>query len=98
MSALTHEFLGKALEVWRLTVPDIVVDRIEMDCLSQERALLEGRIAVGLNADTDVSSGGGFRASAPVKGGCYTRLVQDSYTDFHLDIVPNGYDYRIAQM
>jgi DNA-binding transcriptional LysR family regulator len=48
MSALTHEFLGKALELWRLTAPDIVVDCIEMDCLSQERALLEGRIAVGL--------------------------------------------------
>jgi DNA-binding transcriptional LysR family regulator len=53
MSALTHEFLGKALEVWRLTAPDIVVDCIEMDCLSQERALLEGRIAVGLLVPSD---------------------------------------------
>src|SRR3984893_8248612 len=53
MSALTHEFLGKALEVWRLTAPDIVVDCVEMDCLSQERALLEGRIAVGLLVPSD---------------------------------------------
>jgi DNA-binding transcriptional LysR family regulator len=53
MSALTHEFLSKALEVWRLTAPDIVIDCIEMDCLSQERALLEGRIAVGLLVPSD---------------------------------------------
>jgi DNA-binding transcriptional LysR family regulator len=53
MSALTHEFLGKALEVWRLTAPGIVVDCIEMDCISQERALLEGRIAVGLLVPSD---------------------------------------------
>src|ERR1700693_287036 len=53
MSALTHEFLGKALEVWRLTAPEIVVDCIEMDCISQERALLEGRIAVGLLVPSD---------------------------------------------
>src|SRR5882757_10848658 len=53
MSALTHEFLGKALEVWRLTAPNIVVDCIEMDCISQERALLEGRIAVGLLVPSD---------------------------------------------
>ena len=53
MSALTHEFLGKALEVWRLTAPDIVVDCIEMDCITQERALLEGRIAVGLLVPSD---------------------------------------------
>jgi DNA-binding transcriptional LysR family regulator len=53
MSALTHEFLGKALEIWRLTAPDIVVDCIEMDCISQERALLEGRIAVGLLVPSD---------------------------------------------
>ena len=31
MSALTHDFLGKTLEVWRLTAPGIVVDCIEMD-------------------------------------------------------------------
>src|SRR5271166_1786400 len=48
MSALTHDFLGKALEVWRQTSPGIVVDCIEMDTLSQERALMEGRIAVGI--------------------------------------------------
>ena len=53
MSALTHEFLGKALEVWRLTAPDIVVDCIEMDCISQERALLEGRISVGILVPSD---------------------------------------------
>jgi DNA-binding transcriptional LysR family regulator len=53
VSALTHEFLGKALEVWRLTAPDIVVDCIEMDRISQERALLEGRIAVGLLVPSD---------------------------------------------
>jgi DNA-binding transcriptional LysR family regulator len=45
--------LGKVLEVWRLTAPDIVVDCIEMDCISQERALLEGRIAVGLLVPSD---------------------------------------------
>jgi DNA-binding transcriptional LysR family regulator len=53
MSALTHDFLGKALEVWRLTSPGIVVDCIEMDSVSQERALLEGRIAVGILVPSD---------------------------------------------
>jgi DNA-binding transcriptional LysR family regulator len=53
MAALTHEFLGRALEVSRLTAPGIVVDCIEMDCLSQERALLEGRIGVGLLVPSD---------------------------------------------
>ena len=48
MSALTHDFLGKALEVWRQTAPGIVIDCIEMDTVSQERALLEGRISVGI--------------------------------------------------
>jgi DNA-binding transcriptional LysR family regulator len=48
MSALTHGFLGKALETWRLTAPGIIVDCIEMDFATQERALLEGRIAVGI--------------------------------------------------
>jgi DNA-binding transcriptional LysR family regulator len=48
MSALTHDFLGKALEVWRLTAPGIIVDCIEMDSVTQERALLEGRISVGI--------------------------------------------------
>jgi DNA-binding transcriptional LysR family regulator len=53
MSALTHDFLGKALEVWRLTSPGIVVDCIEMDSVSQERAILEGRIAVGILVPSD---------------------------------------------
>ena len=53
MSALTHDFLGKALEVWRQTSPGIVVDCIEMDTLSQERALIEGRIAVGILVPSD---------------------------------------------
>ena len=48
MSALTHDFLGKALEVWRLTAPGIIVDCIEMDSVTQERALLEGLISVGI--------------------------------------------------
>jgi DNA-binding transcriptional LysR family regulator len=48
MSALTHDFLGKALETWRLTAPGIIVDCIEMDFATQERALIEGRIAVGI--------------------------------------------------
>jgi DNA-binding transcriptional LysR family regulator len=34
-------------------MPDIVIDCIEMDCLSQELALLEGRIAVGLPVPSD---------------------------------------------
>jgi DNA-binding transcriptional LysR family regulator len=53
MAALTHEFLGKALQVWRRTAPDIVLDCIEMDCISQEMALLDGRIAVGLLVPSD---------------------------------------------
>jgi DNA-binding transcriptional LysR family regulator len=53
MSALTHDFLGKALEIWRLTSPGIVVDCIEMDSVTQERALLEGRIAVGILVPSD---------------------------------------------
>src|ERR1700724_4618586 len=53
MSALTHEFLGKALETWRLTAPEIVIDCIEMDFATQERALLEGRIAVGILVTSD---------------------------------------------
>ena len=48
ISALTHDFLGKALEVWRLTSPGIVVDCIEMDSVSQERSPIEGRISVGI--------------------------------------------------
>jgi DNA-binding transcriptional LysR family regulator len=53
MSALSHDFLGKALEVWRLTSPGIVVDCIEMDSVAQERALLEGRISVGILVPSD---------------------------------------------
>jgi DNA-binding transcriptional LysR family regulator len=53
MSALTHDFLGKALEVWRLTAPGIVVDCVEMDSVTQERALLEGRISVGILVPSD---------------------------------------------
>jgi DNA-binding transcriptional LysR family regulator len=48
MSALTHDFLGTALEVWRRSCPGIVVDCVEMDSISQERALIEGRISVGI--------------------------------------------------
>jgi DNA-binding transcriptional LysR family regulator len=53
MSALTHDFMGKALEVWRETAPGIVIDCIEMDTLSQERALIEGRISVGILVPSD---------------------------------------------
>src|SRR5580692_1705433 len=53
MSALTHDFMGKALEVWRQTSPGIVIDCLEMDTLSQERALIEGRIAVGILVPSD---------------------------------------------
>ncbi len=53
ISALTHDFLGKALEVWRLTAPGIVIDCLEMDSVSQERALLEGRISVGILVPSD---------------------------------------------
>src|SRR6202051_469664 len=53
MSAMTHDFLGKALEVWRLNSPGIIVDCIEMDSVSQERALLEGRISVGILVPSD---------------------------------------------
>jgi DNA-binding transcriptional LysR family regulator len=53
ISALTHGFLGKALEVWRLTSPEIIVDCIEMDSVTQEKALLEGRISVGILVPSD---------------------------------------------
>jgi DNA-binding transcriptional LysR family regulator len=53
MSALTHDFLGEALEVWRQTAPGIVIDCVEMDTLAQERALIEGRIAVGILVPSD---------------------------------------------
>jgi len=50
---MTHDFLGKALEVWRLNSPGIIVDCIEMDSVAQERALLEGRISVGILVPSD---------------------------------------------
>src|ERR1700759_5714044 len=53
ISAMTHEFFGKALEVWRLRFPGIVVNCIEMDCISQERALLEGTISLGILIPSD---------------------------------------------
>jgi DNA-binding transcriptional LysR family regulator len=53
ISALTHDFLGKALEVWRLNSPEIIVDCIEMDSVAQEKALLEGRISVGILVPSD---------------------------------------------
>jgi DNA-binding transcriptional LysR family regulator len=48
MAALTHEFLGQTLERWQKVSPGVVVDCIEMDPEAQERALLDGRIAVGI--------------------------------------------------
>jgi hypothetical protein len=48
MAALTHDFLGQALELWEKVSPGIVVDCVEMDAETQERALLDGRIAVGI--------------------------------------------------
>jgi DNA-binding transcriptional LysR family regulator len=45
--------LGKALELWRHIAPGIVVDCVEMDSGSQETALLEGRIALGLLVPSD---------------------------------------------
>jgi DNA-binding transcriptional LysR family regulator len=48
MAALTHDFLGQALELWQKVSPEIVIDCIEMDPEAQERALLDGRIAVGI--------------------------------------------------
>jgi LysR substrate binding domain len=52
-SAMTHDFLAKALEVWRLHSPGIIVDCVEMDSVSQERALFEGRISVGILVPSD---------------------------------------------
>jgi hypothetical protein len=48
MAALTHDFLGQALELWEKVSPGIVIDCVEMDPEAQERALLDGRIAVGI--------------------------------------------------
>src|SRR5260370_19195945 len=48
MAAVTHDFLGQALELWQKVSPGILVDGVEMDTGAQERALLDGRIAVGI--------------------------------------------------
>ena len=48
MAALTYDFLGQTLERWQKVSPGVVVDCIEMDPETQERALLDGRIAVGI--------------------------------------------------
>jgi DNA-binding transcriptional LysR family regulator len=48
MAALTHDFLGEALERWQKVSPGVIVDCVEMDPETQERALLDGRIAVGI--------------------------------------------------
>jgi DNA-binding transcriptional LysR family regulator len=48
MAALTHDFLGQALERWHKESPGIVIDCVDMDAIEQERALLDGRIAVGI--------------------------------------------------
>jgi DNA-binding transcriptional LysR family regulator len=53
MAALTHDFLGQALERWQKVSPGIVIDCVEMDPETQERALLDGRIAVGILVLTD---------------------------------------------
>jgi DNA-binding transcriptional LysR family regulator len=47
-SVILSSWSSFAFEVWRLNSPGIIVDCIEMDSLSQERALLEGRISVGI--------------------------------------------------
>src|SRR6202035_855373 len=46
--ALTYDFLGQTLERWQKVSPGVVVDCVEMDPETQERALLDGRIAVGI--------------------------------------------------
>ena len=46
--ALTHEFLGQALALWQKVSPGIVIDCVEMDPETQERAVLDGRIAAGI--------------------------------------------------
>jgi DNA-binding transcriptional LysR family regulator len=48
MAALTHDFLGQALEHWHKESPGIIIDCVEMHAEEQERALLDGRIAVGI--------------------------------------------------
>jgi DNA-binding transcriptional LysR family regulator len=48
VATLTHDFLGQTLERWQKISPGVVVDCVEMDPETQELALLEGRIAVGI--------------------------------------------------
>jgi hypothetical protein len=48
MAALTYDFLGQTLERWQKVSPGVVVDCVEMDPETQKRALLDGRIAVGI--------------------------------------------------
>ena len=48
MAALTYDFLGQALEHWHKESPGIIIDCVETEALEQERALLGGRIAVGI--------------------------------------------------
>jgi DNA-binding transcriptional LysR family regulator len=50
MAALTHDFLGQTLERRHNVSPGIIIDCVEMDPETQERALLDGRIAVGIVA------------------------------------------------
>jgi len=50
MAALTHEFLARTLECWQKDSPEVFIDCVEMDSEAQERALIEGRIAVGIVA------------------------------------------------
>src|SRR6201987_1556816 len=45
MAPLTHDFLGQTLERWQKISPGVVVDCVEMDPETQERAPLDGRIA-----------------------------------------------------
>ena len=53
MAALTHDFLGQALGLWEKVSPGIVIECVEMDPETQERALLDGRIALGILVLTD---------------------------------------------
>jgi len=50
MAALTHEFLARTLECWQKDSPEVFIDCVEMDSEAQERALIEGRLAVGIVA------------------------------------------------
>jgi DNA-binding transcriptional LysR family regulator len=54
MSALTHEFLGKSLEVWQLRCPGISIDCIEMDSVSQPESV--GACGCRLEAGCNIRS------------------------------------------